>query len=244
MGDIIREIYPDQEALARNAAAFIVGKVRAKPGRIALCLCGGTTPRRLYQLLATAEWRDQIPWDRLHWFWGDERFVPASHPQSNYGMTRQALFAAIPTPGEMIHPVPTDLASPGAAAESYQRTLREWYGAATLDPARPLFDITLLGLGEDGHTASLFPGDPALAERSRWVVPVPAARPEPRVTLTLPVLNASQDSVFLVAGEAKHPVLQRIAAGEDLPAARVTATGRLIWMLDRSSSQGATASDS
>lgn len=170
----------------------------------------------------------------MHWFWGDERCVPHDHPDSNYGMTRAAMLDSVNAPAANVHPVPTALA-PDAAAAAYASTLQRWYGAARLDPGRPLFAVNLLGLGEDGHTASLFPGTEVLAERERWAVSVTGARPEPRVSLTYPVLESARLTLLLVTGGAKRAVLERLAtpAGADLPAARLRPAGACTWLLDR-----------
>ena len=144
----------------------------AKEGVFAVALSGGSTPRRLYEHLAGPPYRDAFPWSRTHWFWGDERFVPHGDAQSNYRMVREALLSRAPIPAINIHPIPTEGVSPEAAAVTYERELKSFYGAKRLDAARPLFDVTLLGLGPDGHTASLFPGTAVLAERDRWVAAV------------------------------------------------------------------------
>ena len=170
---------------------------------------------------------------RGQWYWGDERFVPYDHPDSNYRMTREAMLAKAPVPREKIHPVPTD-GSPEDAARRYERTLQESYGATTLDPARPLFDITLLGLGTDGHTASLLPGEAVLNERQRWVAAVSHGRPEVRITMTFPVIDSSRRVAFLVAGREKAAIFRTIrAGGSELPAALVRPVGELFWFVDQ-----------
>jgi 6-phosphogluconolactonase len=236
-GDLI--CYPDAEALARGAASWLLTHVLAavSAGRRqpAVCLAGGSTPRRVYEILASPDVAPRFPWDRVHWFWGDERFVPHDHPDSNYRMVRAALLSRAPIPDANIHPIPTGSGlPPDAAAAAYERTLRQFYGADALDPVLPLFDVTLLGLGEDGHTASLLPGEPVLEERTRWVAAVAHGRPEVRITLTYPALESSRDIGFLVAGSAKRSVLARARAGDPaLPATRVRASGgRLHWLAD------------
>ena len=228
----------DGEALARQAAEFLIDTLNAGSGRLGVCLSGGSTPKRLYELLATPPFRDRLPWDRVDWFWGDERFVPPDDPQSNYGMTRRAMLTAVPAPANQVHPVPTTGLTPEEGAAQYAKTLQSFYGAATLDPKKPLFEVTFLGLGEDGHTASLFPGVAALGERERWTAAIIGAKPEPRISLTLPALDSSRHVVFLVAGAAKRPVLDRLDSGEDLPSGRVKPTGTLHWMLDESAASG------
>ncbi len=148
-------------------------------------------------------------------------------------MTREAMLAKAPVPPENIHPVPTD-GIPDDAARRYERTLQEAYGAAVLDPRRALFDVTLLGLGPDGHTASLLPGEPVLNERKRWVAAVSHGRPEVRITMTYPVIESSRRVAFLVAGEEKAEILSAIRAGDSpVPAARVQPVGELFWFVDR-----------
>ena len=173
----------------------------------------------------------------MHWFFGDERFVPHDHPDSNYRMVRAAMLDAAPVPAANVHPIPTD-GLPAEAARRYERELQEFYGAATLDPQRPLFDVVLLGLGEDGHTASLFPGTAALEERKRWVVDVLNPKQEPRITLTYPALESTRALAFLVAGAAKRAILGRVWAGEDLPAARVRGPAP-DWFIDQAADPNA-----
>jgi 6-phosphogluconolactonase len=196
-------------------------------------LSGGSTPKALYELLASDGFRERFPWQRVSWYWGDERFVPHDDPDSNYRMAREAMLDKVPVPPENVHPVPTD-GDPAEAAQRYERTLQEAYGAATFDPARPLFDITLLGLGPDGHTASLLPGEPVLEERKRWVAEVAHGRPEIRITMTYPAIESSRQVAFLVAGAEKAPILRAIrAGGSRVPAARVRPHGELIWFADK-----------
>jgi 6-phosphogluconolactonase len=224
-------VHPTPEDLARATAAWLRERAATAGPRFAVCLAGGSTPRRVYELLASAE-RDQFPWDRAHWFFGDERFVPHDHPDSNYRMAREAMFDAAPVPAANLHPIPT-AGQPAQAARRYESELREFYGAATLDPQRPLFDVVLLGLGEDGHTASLFPGTKALQERERWVVDVLNPKSEPRITLTYPALESTRDLAFLVAGAHKRDILARVRGGEDLPAARLRGRAAPYWFVDR-----------
>lgn len=227
-------VFDSSEALARGAASWLCERASASRGRFAVCCSGGSTPRRLYEWLAWPEIAKDFPWDRVHWFWGDERFVPHEHPDSNYGMTRAALLSHAPIPDDKIHPVPFDGLTPEQAAGAYERTLQSYYGGATLDPARPLFDVVLLGIGEDGHTASLFPHHSALEERRRWVIAVIGAKSEPRITLTYPALDSGRDVVFLVTGQQKRSVVQRARAGDRaLPASRIDPIGALHWFIDR-----------
>lgn len=223
------EVLPDPETLARHAAELIVAAAQASVGRFAIALSGGSTPRRLYQLLASMT----MPWERTHWFWGDERFVPPDDPASNYRMTCEALLAHVPVPEDQIHPIPTAGLRPDAAAAEYERTLKAFYGEQTLTD-RPLFDVVLLGLGTNGHTASLFPGKPVLEERRRWVGSMDDAEAGRRITLTYPALESSRETLFLVAGADKKTVLHEVIAGDlTHPAARLKPSGALRFLADR-----------
>jgi 6-phosphogluconolactonase len=227
------EILPDPLALARHAAEWMTAAALAAKGPFRVSLSGGSTPKALYELLASDEFGGRFPWQRVSWYWGDERFVPPDHAESNYRMTREAMLARAPVPAKNIHPVPTDGTAEDAASR-YERTLQQAYGATTLDPARPLFDLTLLGLGPDGHTASLLPEDPVLEERQRWVAVVAHGRPEIRITMTYPVIESSRRVAFLVAGREKASILRAIrAGGSQVPAARVRPQGELFWFIDR-----------
>jgi 6-phosphogluconolactonase len=224
----------DPAALAKAAAERIVARIAANNGRVAACLAGGSSPKQLYQLLATDAYRSRIPWDRVHWFVGDERFVPATDPLSNIAMMRDAFLDRC-APAANVHPIPTDCADPAEAARRYERELKSFYGADELDSARPLFDVLLLGVGPDGHTASLFPGYPAQDETGRWVIEVPKAHVEPfvpRVTLTLPALSSCREMLFEASGAGKRAILARVFAGEDLPANRARSSGETTWLLD------------
>src|SRR6202049_4323537 len=195
------EILADPTALSRRVADWLLEAATATDGIFAVAPSGGSTPRSLYRLLAEPPYRDGFPWSRTHWFWGDERFVPHDDALSNYRMVREALLSRAPIPTINVHPIPTEGVSPEAAACAYERELKSFYGAERLEPARPLFDVTLLGLGPDGHTASLFPGTAVLAERDRWVAAIDGAKSETRITLTYPALESSRDTAFLVAGK-------------------------------------------
>ena len=227
------EVLPDPPSLAQDVAEWMTATALAATGPFRVSLSGGSTPKTLYGLLASEKFRGRFPWQRVSWYWGDERFVPYDHPESNYRMTREAMLSKAPVPPENIHPVPTD-GTPDDAALRYERILQAAYGAAVLDPARPLFDITLLGLGPDGHTASLLPGEPVLEERKRWVAAVSHGRPELRITMTYPPIESSRHVAFLVAGQEKAAMFGAIkAGGSDVPAARVKPVGELVWFVDR-----------
>jgi 6-phosphogluconolactonase len=232
------EISPDPLTLAHRVAEWMTQAALAAHGPFRVCLSGGSTPKTLYGLLASDEFRFRFPWSRVSWYWGDERFVPYDHPDSNYRMTREAMLAKAPVPAQNIHPVPTD-GTPEDAARRYERTLQQAYGAATLDPHRPLFDVTLLGLGPDGHTASLLPGEPVLDERERWVAAVAHGRPEVRITMTYPAIESSRRVAFLVAGEEKAEIFSAIRTGNSrVPAARVRPVGELFWFVDQAAAGG------
>ena len=229
-------IFADVTELSLRAAEATVERVNdaaRRSGRCSIVLSGGSTPRTLYRLLAS-QFREQIPWTHLHVFWGDERYVAPDDPRSNYRMAREALLDHVPCPPANIHPMPTGSATADVAAQNYERMLKTYFGH---EP--PQFDLLLLGLGEDGHTASLFPGSPALAERTRWVVATETpADPPLRLTLTLPVLARAATVYFLVAGSSKaqalHHILEGTADANVYPAAGVRPeNGALKWWVDR-----------
>jgi len=227
-------VFDTAEELAQRLADWIVEHIGGEPGRVGLCLSGGTTPRQLYELLGAAPRRDRLPWTRLHCFWGDERLVPHDHAESNFRMAHDALLQHVPIPAENIHAVPVNRTSAAVAAAEYERMLQHFYGAQALDPARPLFGLTLLGLGEDGHIASLFPNSPALAETRHWAVPVVGQGALDRISLTYPVLASSAYTLFLVAGERKRAALSRLLAGDPaLPATRLRPLGEFFCLADR-----------
>jgi 6-phosphogluconolactonase len=224
------QVFDDAEALARHAAEWLCALAERSSGSFAVSLSGGSTPRRLYQLLANAD----LPWERVHWFWGDERYVPHDDAQSNYRMACEALLGRAPVPAANVHPMPTAGLSPEEAAAAYEAVLQRFYGARTLARERPLFDAMLLGIGEDGHTASLFPGQPALEEERRWVVAVRGAKKEARITLTYPALQSSRHTAFLATGAAKRDAVRRAQAGDRaLPAGRLRPVGARHWFIDR-----------
>ena len=225
----------DPASLARAAAERLLARIASNHGRVAICLTGGSSPKQLYQLLATEPYRSRIPWQRVHWFIGDERFVAAGDPLNNMRMARQAFLDAC-APDENVHPIPTDCINPDEAARRYELILQTFYGGDRLDPMKPLFDDVLMGVGPDGHTASLFPLYPAIAETERWVVGVPEAHVEPfvpRVSLTLPALASCREMLFEVAGSDKRAILTRVLAGENLPANQARSAGETIWLVDQ-----------
>jgi 6-phosphogluconolactonase len=234
------EVLADPEALAERVAAWLLDLALAKSGTFAVALSGGATPRRLYEVLAAPPYLEPTPWARMHWFWGDERFVPAADPRNNARMAREAMLSHAPIPPENIHAVATEGVNLKTAVLAYENELKRVYGAARFDPARPLFDVALLGLGLDGHTAPLFPGGVALAETRKWVLAVTDAGGPPRITLTFPTLESSRQTAFLVAGAAKHPILDRLRQGATgLPAVRLRPVGGLHKFADRAAAGAA-----
>lgn len=212
-----------------DAAAAAVGQ----RGRFAIALAGGGTPRALYERLAR-EYREAVAWDRADVCFGDERCIPPHNPASNFRMAWSTLLAHVPIVEERVHRIPGEL-GPHAAARDYDSRLR---GLFVQDASTPTFDVAIMGVGTDGHTASLFPGDPALEERQRWAAPVlapPEVKVRERVTLTLPVLNRARLVLFLCAGAEKRDVVSRILSGAapELPAAQVHGVERTLWLLDR-----------
>jgi len=229
------DVETDADAVARHVADWLIERLNRSTAPFALNLSGGSTPKRLYGLLADPLYRNRVPWTRLHLFFGDERFVPPDDPESNYHMVLEAMLAHVPIPSEHVHPIPTVGVSHAGAAATYEHTLKSFYGAQTLDPLRPLFDVTLLGLGPDGHTASLFPGTAALDEKIAWVVPVTGPTPpRQRITLTYPTLASSRAIAFLVTGIEKRAIVARVRQGDPtLPASHVWSAGEIWWFLDR-----------
>jgi 6-phosphogluconolactonase len=218
-----------------QAAAYIAGQIGQavrERGRCDLVLSGGRTPRGVYEQLAEAG--AAVPWERVRWFWGDERFVPRDHASSNYRMALETILERIRPPAQNVFPMPVEAPSPEEAARRYERTLRGLFPGVNF----PVFDLVLLGLGADGHTASLFPGGPECEEHSRWCLASLApinSPPRRRVTLSLPALNTARAVAFLVAGEKKRDVLRALlspqTAGE-LPAQRIRAAGAPVIFTD------------
>jgi 6-phosphogluconolactonase len=218
---------------AAEASVSAINDAVRRNGRCSLVLSGGSTPSTLYRLLAST-FREQIPWTHVDVFWGDERYVPADDPASNFRMARETLLDHVPCPADHIHPMPTRFPSPDIAARDYEQTLRSYFGNDW-----PHFDVTLLGIGDEGHTASLFPGSPAIGEQTRWVVAVKApAEPPTRLTLTLPALTRAANIYVLAAGSKKAGALRRALTGtpdpNSYPAAAIrSAEGTVIWWVDR-----------
>jgi 6-phosphogluconolactonase len=234
----IRTLTTPQE-LFEAAAEVVVQTANAsveQSGRFTIALSGGSTPKSLFNLLATNA-RTSLPWDRTFFFWGDERHVPPTDAESNYRMADEAMLSKIPVAAANVFRVPAENPDAGAAAEAYEQTLRKFFA---LPPGQmPRFDLILLGMGPDGHTASLFPGTAALAEKSRLVVANWVEKFKThRITFTLPVLNAARCIAFLVSGTDKAPALKAVlegdAPGEQYPSKLVEPTdGKLLWLVDR-----------
>jgi 6-phosphogluconolactonase len=227
--ELFRVVAEDSLALAQQAVA--------ERGRFSISLAGGSTPAALYALWAS-DYRERMPWDRTFIVFGDERYVPADDPSSNYHMARETLLDHVAIPPGQIFPMRTDYSKPEDAARGYEQTLRGFF-----ESQAPVLDLLLLGLGQEGHTASLFPDSPALQEKERWVAaPVVPAKPSQRLTLTLPILNQVRAAFFLVAGAAKREIVQAIRNEPDqetsqYPAARIRpAAGRVVWYLDQAAS--------
>ncbi|MEN6451293.1 MAG: 6-phosphogluconolactonase [Thermoguttaceae bacterium] len=235
-------ICDDQDTLAAQAADFVIDRAREavkQRGQFTWVLTGGQTPEGMYQLLAESSRRDAMPWSRTYVFMSDERFVPYSDPRSNFGMARRALLAKVPILAAHLFPMPTDGPTPAAAAR-YADRLADFFSEDTARRRPPCFDLILLGLGEDGHTASLFPGAAALRVEDAWATWSPSGTLPPsvdRITLTFPVLNAARQVAFLVAGEKKAAAVRDVLEGRtdvaDRPAAGVRPhDGVLTWFLD------------
>ena len=239
----IRTLSTPQELF--EAAAEVVVRTAseavAQHGRFTIALSGGSTPKSLFHLLA-ANARTSLPWDRMFFFWGDERHVPPTDPDSNYRMAHEAMLSKIPVAEANVFRVPAEMADASAAAAAYEQTLRKFFA---LSPGQlPRFDLILLGMGPDGHTASLFPGTDALQEKSRLVVANWVEKfKTSRITFTLPVLNAARCVAFLVSGtdkaEALRAVLESDAPGEQYPSKLVCPVdGKLLWLVDRAAASG------
>lgn len=233
------KVLADGDALASAAATLFVDRAKeavVARGRFTVALAGGTTPTALYDRLATRH-RDAVPWHAIHFFWGDERHVPPAHPDSNFRAAYDAMLSKAPVPEAHIHRIHAELSDAAAAAAEYARTLRREF--ALDEAAWPVFDLVLLGMGSDGHTASLFPGSDALCQTDRLVLaPWVEKFQSYRITLSLPVLNHASLVAFLVSGAGKADRLRAALEGSDrpdvLPARAVhPSSGQLLWMVDR-----------
>lgn len=228
-------IHDDSETLGRavtEALVDVVERTLEKSDRFTIALSGGSTPLVIYRFLA-GEFADRVPWEKMHFYWGDERYVPHDDPESNYRLFRETVMKAVRIPDENIHPMPTSRGNPDADASEYEDSMRKDF-----DAVRPRFDLILLGMGKDGHVASLFPGSRALDEKARWVVAVRAdADPPVRLTLTPVVLNAASNVWFIVSGREKADILKRVMMGPvdpgRFPASVVRLPkGGVVWWVD------------
>jgi 6-phosphogluconolactonase len=227
------QVFPTADAVAAHVADWLIARVAAASGPFRIALSGGSTPKKLFSLLAAPDRAARMQWGKLHLFWGDERHVPPESPDNNYGEAKRILLDRVPLPPSQIHPIPT-AGTPDADAAAYARLLQQEYCAPTLNPAQPLFDINFLGLGEDGHPASLIPGQPILNERTAWVAAVGQGRPEVRITMTYPVLESARTVAFLVTGAGKADILRRLRENTaDVPAAHLRPIGETIWFVDQ-----------
>ena len=237
-------VVADLEALSAQAAAAavdIINAAVATRGRCSLALSGGDTPRGLYRLLGSQH-RDRVPWGRVDVFWGDDRYVPGDHPESNYCLARETLLDHVPCPAENIHAMPTHFSSPAEAAATYDEVLKVYFGGGD----GPAFDLSILGIGEDAHTASVFPGSPAVDERERWVMDVHTdATIATRLTLTLPALSHSNNIQVLVAGAAKARALRHALATDAdphlYPASGIRRGRGVVWWVDNAAARGLAA---
>ncbi len=244
--------FPDLEALSLEATHFIfqtANKCVAEKGLFSMVLSGGNTPRRLYELLSLGPFAQEMPWPYIHFFWGDERCVPPDHPDSNYGLAYRSLLSKIPLPETNVHRVPVESGTGPETALEYEKEIQAFFrqpdskrsliGPDVEIKAIPSFDLILLGVGKDGHTASLFPGDPALMEKQHLTayVPKPGLAPEfARITMTLPLINQADCVLFLVSAAEKKEVIKVILHESDAgryryPAAQVNPKGKICWFI-------------
>ncbi len=247
------KVFPDLEAVSRHAASIFVNlsaKSIAEHGRFAAAIPGGSTPKKLFELLASEEYKNKIDWSRVHFFWTDERCVPPEDTKSNFRLAFDVLLSKIPVPAENIHRIKGEL-PPEAGAQDYENNLKIFFGKSGL----PVFDLIILGMGEDGHTASLFPDSDALKETEKVAVAVhyeippyqrgikgvviPLKKSEiPRITLTLPVLNNASQIIFLGSGKSKADMVGKILSDgtekKHYPAGLVKPVhGNLLWLIDK-----------
>jgi 6-phosphogluconolactonase len=232
------EVLPDKAALVQRSLELVLEKLQsaiAERGMASIALSGGSTPKPLYEALAEQD----LPWEKLHIFWGDERYVPADHPDSNEGMARAAWLNKVPIPAANIHPMPTNEADPTAAAQRHEQELQQIF---QISPGEvPSLDVILLGMGDDGHTASLFPHTEALQVRDRLIT-VGNKEGQPRITFTAPLINQARCVVFIVAGASKRPALTQVFASEadesNYPSRLIQPQGELWWLLDQAAGEG------
>ncbi|HHZ87422.1 MAG TPA: 6-phosphogluconolactonase [Chromatiaceae bacterium] len=238
------QILTDADQVSRVAAEQFVELARrahAEDRDFFVALSGGSTPKRMYEYLAEADSRDAVNWERVQIFWGDERYVDADHADSNQRMTREAWLDHISIPKENIHPITNQANSPEVDAADYANTIQALVPTNRFD--LPEFDLVLLGLGSDGHTASLFPGTDAVDETEKFVTyAAPEGQNSPRISITFPVINAARRIILLVAGDNKKQVVKRTLMGskqeQSLPIDKLRPSGELLWLLDTSAGSG------
>jgi 6-phosphogluconolactonase len=232
------EVLSDTAAVVQRALVLVLERIRmaiAQRGFCTLVLAGGSTPKPLYEKLAA----ESLPWDKIHIFWGDERYVPADHPDSNEGMARKAWLDHVAIPAENIHAMPTQAESPADAAAQHDAELQGFFQLTAAQVAAgefPAFDVILLGMGDDGHTASLFPHTAALRVSDRLVT-LGNKDGTPRITFTFPLINHARCVLFLVAGANKRPALAQVFSTQcdtqQYPSGRIAPVGELWWLLDQ-----------
>jgi 6-phosphogluconolactonase len=229
----IIEVLEDAIALQNRAIALVIAKIEnaiALHGRCTISLAGGSTPKTLYQSFT----QQNLPWEKIHIFWGDERYVPPTHPDSNQKMAREAWLDLVNFPAANIHPMPTSANDPALDAQNYENEIKACFG--TSGDELPSFDVILLGMGDDGHTASLFPHTDALDVRDRLVT-VGNKDGQPRITLTIPTIDRANCVIFLVAGANKQTALEAVFAADgdpkQYPSRFIQPQGELYWLLDR-----------
>jgi 6-phosphogluconolactonase len=232
------EVLPDKAALVQRSLELVLEKLQtaiAERGTASIALSGGSTPKPLYEALA----EQNLPWEKLHIFWGDERYVPPDHPDSNEGMARTAWLNKTPIPAGNLHPMPTNEADPTVAAQRHEQELQMLF--QTAPGTFPALDVILLGMGDDGHTASLFPHTEALQVRDRLVT-VGNKDGEPRITFTAPFINQARCVIFMVAGSSKRPALSQVFAetadAAKYPSRLIQPQGELWWLLDQAAGEG------
>lgn len=231
------EVLPDKAALVQRSLELILDKLKlaiAERNQFTIALAGGSTPKPLYEALAEQD----LPWDKIHVFWGDERYVPPDHPDSNEGMARQAWLDKVSIPAANIHPMPTDESDPAIAAQKHEQQLQAFFQTAL--GSFPTLDVILLGIGDDAHTASLFPHTAALGVRDRLIT-VGNKDGQPRITFTAPLINQARCVMFLVSGASKQAALSQIFAADadeqTYPARLIQPQGELWWLLDQTAGE-------
>jgi 6-phosphogluconolactonase len=230
-------ITSNAERLAEKGAELMCNTAKeavARKDSFAVAVSGGSTPRAMHRLLSQEPYLADMPWQKTHFFWVDERMVPFDHPDSNYGAAQKDLMSMIPIPADQVHPMPA-MMRPEEGADLYQAKLKTFF--QDLGSLDPVFDLIILGIGTDGHTASLFPGQPSNQEPDRWVLSVKGGKPDVfRLTLTYAVLNSARHILFLVSGDTKAAVVKTLIEDRhaQLPAAKIQPlNGKMTWLLDQ-----------